>query len=43
MCVSVLYVCINEKERERKYMCVGICTNKLNLTSEEGNIVAESL
>ena len=43
VCVSVLYVCISEKERQRKYIYACIYTNKLNLTSEEDNIVAETL
>ena len=43
VCASVLYVCISEKEREKVYICMCICTNKLNLTSEEDNIVAKTL
>ena len=43
MHMNVLYAFISEKEREKVYMCVCICTNKLNLKSEEDNIVAETL
>ena len=42
-CVCKCLVCMYKRERERKYICVCICTNKLNLTSEEGNIVTETL
>ena len=36
-------VYVGARKRERKYICVRICTIKLNLTSEEDNIVAETL
>ena len=38
-------VCIYKRERGREsiYICVCICTNKMNLKSEEDNIVAETL
>ena len=50
-CVCECVVCMYKRERERERerekvyvcVCVCICTNKLNLTSEEGNIVAETL
>ena len=42
-CVCECVVCIYKRERERKYIYVCIYTNKLNLTSEEDNIVAEML
>ena len=42
-CMCECVVCLYKREREKVCMCVCIYTNKLNLTSEEDNIVAETL